>query len=603
MANYLGENTILSLFSSLFSMGILVYFLKKLRKSALTYSFLFYLLIVFLYPLDNVVHELLISMGIYEISYHKFICRTLQYFSMSYIGAGWLIFCICFTVEKKKFVKLYTVALLLLSTILFIIELERRQNIYSLTVLYMEQFWFKTITTVIFILAGIFLLLKYRVKKSGFVKKQATLLIMAIAVPLISIMLQAYCKAQYYKLPMLFANRFINFDIVPIGFTASCLIIAISTVKYRFLNLACIASNKIYEKMKEAFIAIDINDIIINFNPAFYLIFSQITEVNKNEGADVFYKDLKSYALSEGNADIITEIQNASETPIQGEISMVLQERKYYSVNIQPIFLNNELVGRTISFTEITSYKDLLLELNEKNTKLSLLNRELNEAYEQLKKYASSIEQIAVIKERNRLAGEIHDTLGHTLTLLLTLIKASQITLEKDTYETGKKLEVAIDIIKSGLKELKSSIIGMTREEIFTNDLIIMLNRLVDEARVAGIEVELSIDGSNAGCNQLYAGVIYRICQEATTNSIRHGKARNISIVLRFSINIIKILIIDDGKGCGELHEGFGLSGMKQRIKDLNGKIEYGSDGENGFSIFAEIPFENSKDTHKNGEE
>lgn len=598
MANYFGENTILSLISSLFSMCILLYFLRKSRKSALTYSFLFYLLIVFLYPLDSVVHEILISTGIYEISYHKLICRTLQYFSMSYIGAGWLIFCICFTVEKRKLVKFYTVAILLLSTILFIIELERRQNIYSLSILYIEQFWFKTITTVIFILVGIFLLQKYRKKKSGFARKQATLLITAIAVPLFTIMLQAYCKAQYSSLPVLFAGRFINFNLVPIGFAASCLIIAISTIKYRFLNLTRIASNKIYEKMKEAFIAIDINNIIINFNPAFYYIFSQITEVKKNISADMFYKDLKSHALSilsEDNVDIIAEIQNVSEVPIQGEIAMMPQDRKYYSVSIQPIFLNNsEFVGRTISFTEITSYKDLLLELNEKNAKLLSLNRELNEAYKQLKKYAASIEQIAVIKERNRLASEIHDTLGHTMTLLLTLIKASQITLGKDTYETGKKLTVAIDIIKSGLKELKSSIIGMTREEIFTNNLVIMLNKLADEVRAAGTAVEISIDGSNEGCNQLYAGVIYRVCQEAITNSMRHGKAKNISIVLRFSMSMIKILIIDDGEGCSELHEGFGLSGMNQRIKDLNGKLEYGSDGEKGFNIFAEIPFENS---------
>lgn len=598
MANYFVENTILSLISSLFSMCILLYFLRKSRKSALTYSFLFYLLIVFLYPLDSVVHEILISTGIYEISYHKLICRTLQYFSMSYIGAGWLIFCICFTVEKGKLVKFYTVAILLLSTILFIVELERRQNIYSLSILYIEQFWFKTITTVIFILAGIFLLQKYRKKKSGFARKQATLLITAIGVPLFTIMLQAYCKAQYSSLSVLFADRFINFNLVPIGFAASCLIIAISTIKYRFLNLTRIASNKIYEKMKEAFIAIDINNIIINFNPAFYCIFSQITEVKKNISANMFYKDLKSHALgrlSEDNVDIIAEIQNVSEVPIQGEIAMMLQDRKYYSVSIQPIFLNNsEFVGRTLSFTEITSYKELLLELNEKNAKLLSLNRELNEAYEQLKKYAASIEQIAVIKERNRLAGEIHDTLGHTMTLLLTLIKASQITLEKDTYETGKKLAVAIDIIKSGLKELKSSIIGMTCEEILTNNLVIMLNKLADEARAAGTAVEISIDGGNEGCNQLYAGVIYRVCQEAITNSMRHGKAKNISIVLRFSMSMVKILIIDDGEGCSELHEGFGLSGMHQRIKDLNGKLEYGSDGEKGFNIFAEIPFENS---------
>lgn len=602
MTNYFDGNTVLSLAPSLFSICILVYFLRKSRKSALTYSFLFYLFIVFLYPLDCVIHNTLIAMGIYEISYHTLICRTFQYFTMSYIGTSWLIFCMYFTNDKKRYIKSYTIVFLLLSTTFFIIELIRRSDIYSLSVLYIEQFWFKTIMMVIFISAGTFLLFKYKIKKVGYARKQAALLIYAIAVPLITIMLQAYYKARYGASTLLFADRFINFDLIPIGFTASCLIIAISTIKYRFLNLTRIASNKVYEKMKEAFIAIDNNDVIINYNPAFYNIFPQIKQKNKN--AHIFYKALESHVLNETSRNsILTEIRNASDTPIQGEITLLLPDRKCYSVSIQPIFLNSrEFVGRIISFTEITSYKDLLIELNDKNAKLLSFNNELNEAYEQLKQYTSTVEQMTVIKERNRLAGEMHDTLGHTLTLLLTLIKSSQITLEKDPYETGKSLTDAIDIIKSGLKELKRSIVCMTHKEICSNDLIIMLNGLVNEADTVGRTVELSIDGNYEGCNGLYAGVIYRVCQEAITNAIRHGNAKNISVVLNFGISMVKILIVDDGSGCIEFKEGFGLSIMKQRIKDLNGKVEYGSDGENGFSIFAEIPFKDTLNTDKNGE-
>jgi len=605
MINFFYGNTILSIAASIFSMCILVYFLIKSRKSTLTYSFLFYLFIVFLYPLDSVVHNILISIGIYEISYHTLICRSLQYFSMSYIGAGWLIFCICFTIDKEKSVKVYTIALLLISTILFILELKRRQSIYSLSVLYIEQLWFKTITMVIFISVGIVLLFRYRIKNTGYARKQATLLIAVIAIPLTMIILQAYYKARYSSSALLFLYRFTDFDIVSLGFTVSCIILTISTIKYRFLNLTHIASNKIYEKMKEAFIAIDYNNVIINFNPAFQNIFSQYIQMNKNNDADMFFKVLKSLVLNEASEnDIMTEIQNTSEIPVHGEITILIPERKCYSVNIQPIFLNNsEFVGRIISFTEITLYKNLLLELDKKNIELSSLNNKLYKANAQFKNHATTVEQLAVIRERNRLAGEIHDTLGHTLTLLLTLIKASQITLENNPEETGKKLTVAIDIIKSGLKELKSSIVGMTHKEICANDFIIILNRLIYEARATGIVVELSIDGDYGRCNELYTGVIYRVCQEAITNSIRHGKAKSISIVLSFNMNMVKILIIDDGSGCIELNEGFGLSGMKQRIKDLNGKVEYGSDGENGFSIFVEIPFENTLIAVKNGEE
>ncbi|TCL70734.1 histidine kinase/DNA gyrase B/HSP90-like ATPase [Hydrogenispora ethanolica] len=67
--------------------------------------------------------------------------------------------------------------------------------------------------------------------------------------------------------------------------------------------------------------------------------------------------------------------------------------------------------------------------------------------------------------------------------------------------------------------------------------------------------------------------VLYKICQEALTNAVRHGEARNVTIILKEAGRLIRLIIIDDGHGCREIKKGAGLSGMEQRVKTLNGEI------------------------------
>ena len=77
------------------------------------------------------------------------------------------------------------------------------------------------------------------------------------------------------------------------------------------------------------------------------------------------------------------------------------------------------------------------------------------------------------------------------------------------------------------------------------------------------------------------------------TNSIRHGLARHIDVILKFYHDNLKLFIIDDGRGCKFIKKGFGISGMEQRIKSLGGMVVYGSDGENGFNVHIEVPIKN----------
>lgn len=101
--------------------------------------------------------------------------------------------------------------------------------------------------------------------------------------------------------------------------------------------------------------------------------------------------------------------------------------------------------------------------------------------------------------------------------------------------------------------------------------------------------IEFSYNGKNSCIYRECFQTIFRICQEALTNALRHGKASHADMVLNFSEDLVKLFIKDNGQGCLNIQKGFGLKGMEERVAALNGNIQYGSD-ENGFSIYVELP-------------
>ncbi|HHV28969.1 sensor histidine kinase [Acetivibrio mesophilus] len=224
-------------------------------------------------------------------------------------------------------------------------------------------------------------------------------------------------------------------------------------------------------------------------------------------------------------------------------------------------------------------------------------NRELKNANEKLKEYASTVEEIAVLRERNRLARDVHDTLGQTLSILITLLQLSLMSCKKDIKETEENLKNAIKITGQGLNEVRRSISGLVPEKLEQNNLFDALEKLINDFECLGMKVELSVNKFDKSVDTEYKETIYRICQEALTNSVKHGRATKATIIIKFTDSCIKLFIFDDGIGCKRKSEGkgFGLQGMKQRVQKLKGEIKFGSGDQNGFNIHVEIPIEKSE--------
>jgi len=237
--------------------------------------------------------------------------------------------------------------------------------------------------------------------------------------------------------------------------------------------------------------------------------------------------------------------------------------------------------------------QNLEQRVQERTNQLEILNQELTVKNEQLKQHAMTIEELTIVKERNRIASEVHDTLGHTMTSIKSLLDLSLVELNNGGLDEAiKVINDAREFTKEGMGELRRSILGLSSSGLESSSIIDAIKSLIIKFESLGVHIDLSIDEPKhyREKNISFSATIYRLCQEALTNSIRHGKAKNISIIIRTINDTVRISIIDDGCGCKDINKGFGLLGMEQRIKNLNGKILFISDGVSGFNIHVEIP-------------
>lgn len=202
------------------------------------------------------------------------------------------------------------------------------------------------------------------------------------------------------------------------------------------------------------------------------------------------------------------------------------------------------------------------------------------------------IKKISIANERSRMSREVHDTLGHSLTVIIKLLEVCKMT-SYNADKINEQLEEAIRIAQNGFEEVRHSVSGILEEKILNRDFFTSLMELASEfENNSGISVDITTQGVVEDVSKKHSVVLYSICKEALTNSLRHGKAKNIGIVIKFESRNIKLLIFDDGVGCKKINIGYGFKGMEQRIIDVNGKMEYKSDKGQGFILNFEIPKE-----------
>lgn len=226
-----------------------------------------------------------------------------------------------------------------------------------------------------------------------------------------------------------------------------------------------------------------------------------------------------------------------------------------------------------------TSEKERILRLN---SQLQAANRKLEE-------YAEEQVRMTETRERNRLAREIHDTLGHSLTGIISGIEACIVLMDIAPDATKEQLRAIAEVARTGIIDVRRSVKALHPDALETMDLENALLKMIDTAkRSTGVEITYFFDADLNHFNQDEEDVVYRVVQESITNAIRHGQATKIRIEITRVDGDLHILILDNGKGCENIEPGFGLHHMQERVEMLGGDLQY--KGDKGFTVHARIP-------------
>ncbi len=226
------------------------------------------------------------------------------------------------------------------------------------------------------------------------------------------------------------------------------------------------------------------------------------------------------------------------------------------------------------------------------------LARELEEANARLRESAAQAEELTRSRERNRLAREIHDSLGHYLTVVNVQLEAARALVENkgwkeaapDLYAT---LEKAQTLTRSGLADVRRSVAALRADPMGDKSFLDAVKALIQENQEAGLLVTLRMEGAAQNFNPQTELALYRTLQEALTNVRKHARASRAEVCLAYRENAVLLEVIDNGIGFAEPEddeEKFGLRGIRERVEILQGKMEISPDPGGGVKLMIELP-------------
>ncbi|MMZ54000.1 Sensor histidine kinase DesK [compost metagenome] len=240
------------------------------------------------------------------------------------------------------------------------------------------------------------------------------------------------------------------------------------------------------------------------------------------------------------------------------------------------------------AFSTVESMSVELLELN--NTLEKRVEERTKTLEYSLQEMAEARAQMSALEERNRIAGEIHDIVGHTLTTTIVQIEAGKRLIARDIPLALEKLELSQDLVRKGLNEIRQSV-RMIKEEESGFELLPSVLQLIQETEKhtgARINYELL---PLPGLPVSHKKVIYHALQEGLTNGLRHGQSTQFRFMLRPMDNAVFFLLEDNGVGCENIVYGFGLTAMRKRVKELDGTLEITTTKGAGYQLYIRIPF------------
>lgn len=262
----------------------------------------------------------------------------------------------------------------------------------------------------------------------------------------------------------------------------------------------------------------------------------------------------------------------------------------YYKFNLSNMsqmmffFMINILILIIASFAQ---------QNKQEKEKKDVLYKELLDAHRKLREYTDELNRLSVVEEKNRIARDIHDNLGHNMTALIMQLQMAEHYIKAGSEKSQEMLQNSIQTARDSLSSIREVVETLRGKEIrVTPDKAI--RTLVDEfSQKTGAEINLKVNGTTIH-DEKSGTALYHILQECLTNSVRHGGAEKIDVEIGYSDNSISFSIKDKGRGSENIKEGFGMKGIRERVEDFKGSVEFQS--HDGFIVNGILYLEESDD-------
>jgi len=253
------------------------------------------------------------------------------------------------------------------------------------------------------------------------------------------------------------------------------------------------------------------------------------------------------------------------------------------------LFTNNDFFALFIDTTIFYGIGFCLGRMTIVNNANKELIASIEEKNKDLEYYSKKIEELTIKEERNRVSQDLHDTVGHIFTSVITSLDALPFLYQADKKEAEKSIKEISDLARNGLNDVRKTIHHMSPTSHQT--LVESVKELIaDFTKHTSTDIKLNVEGDATEVGERIKLAIIRCIQEGLTNAKKHGQATFIKINISFKQEELIVLIEDNGNGCIELILGFGLRSMKDRISSLAGTVNFYSKLNNGMRITCNIP-------------
>lgn len=266
------------------------------------------------------------------------------------------------------------------------------------------------------------------------------------------------------------------------------------------------------------------------------------------------------------------------------------------------LMANFDQLTIVVIFTLLTLFMLRLADLMDREARRSQHTRELlarlETSHRQLQIYASQVAELATAEERNRLARDIHDSVGHHLTAINIQLEKAIMFRQRDPDQADQAVRDAKESAELALHDVRQSV-GALRQGGDTFSLRQALAELVDHMDTTHLTVDLRVAGDENSFARPVLTTLYRVAQEGLTNVQKHASAQHVLLDVDLGADEARMKLRDDGDGfdsrslaqlAASPDRSFGLQGLVERVELVRGQMSIDSDPQAGTELTVVIP-------------